>query len=83
MQLRFRFQSKLSTKEVLEEIDKELKSIEEFQQDTIERKKRLARRLLVIFVFVYIIAIAAFIFITSIQKFKLYYFTGLVTFAFL
>nr|CAH0103621.1 unnamed protein product [Daphnia galeata] len=76
-----RFRTKPSTKEVLEGIDKELKSIDEFQQDTIERQRRVARRLLVIFILVYIIAIVSFIFITSIQKFKLYYFTGLVTFA--
>ena len=75
------FQTNPSTKEVLEGIDKDLKSIDEFQQDTIERQRRVARRLLVIFILVYIIAIVSFIFITSIQKFKLYYFTGLVTFA--
>ncbi|KAK4002814.1 hypothetical protein OUZ56_004615 [Daphnia magna] len=76
-----RFRRKPSTKEILEDIDKELKSIDEFQQDTIERQKRVARQLLVIFILVYVIAIASFFFITSIQKFKLYYFTGLVTFA--
>ena len=65
----------------MEDIDKKLKSIDEFQQDTIERQKRLAKRTIVIAVLVYIIAIAAFIFITSIQKFKLYYFTGLAVFA--
>ncbi|KAI9562196.1 hypothetical protein GHT06_013161 [Daphnia sinensis] len=76
-----RFRRKPSTKEILEDIDKELKSIDEFQQDTIERQKRVARQLLVIFILVYVIAIASFFFITSIQKYKLYYFTGLVTFA--
>ena len=75
------FQSKLSTKDILEDIDKKLRSIDEFQQDTIERQKRIARRTIVTAVCVYIIAIAAFFVITSIQKFKLYYFTGLAVFA--
>jgi type IV secretory pathway component VirB8 len=65
----------------LEDIDKKLKSIDEFQQDTIERQKRIARRTIVTSVLVYVVAIAAFIFITAIQKFKLYYFTGLAAFA--
>ncbi|XP_057364700.1 endoplasmic reticulum junction formation protein lunapark-A-like [Daphnia carinata] len=76
-----RFRHKPSTKEILEDIDKELKSIDEFQQDTIERQKRVVRQLLVIFILVYVVAIASFFFITSVQKYKLYYFTGLVTFA--
>lgn len=76
-----RFRSKLSTKDILEDIDKKLRSIDEFQQDTIERQKRIARRTIVTAVCVYIIAIAAFFVITSIQKFKLYYFTGLAVFA--
>ena len=66
---------------MLEDIDKKLKSIDEFQQDTMERQKRVARRLLVMSILVYIVAILVFIFITSVQKFKLYYFTGLVAFA--
>lgn len=76
-----RFRSKPSTRDVLEDIDKKLKSIDEFQQDTMERQKRVARRLLVMSILVYIVAILVFIFITSVQKFKLYYFTGLVAFA--
>lgn len=76
-----RVQSKPSTKEILEEIEKKLKNIDEFQQNTIERQKRIARKLLVIFVLVYLVAIAAFVLISSVQRYKLYYFTGLVSFA--
>jgi len=76
-----RFRSKLSTKDVLEDIVKKLKSIDEFQQDTIESQKRIKRRLLVVTVFVYIIALLAFLLVSSIQKCKIYFFLGLLSFA--
>jgi len=74
-------QSKLSTKDVLEDIVKKLKSIDEFQQDTIESQKRIKRRLLYVTVFVYIIALLAFLLVSAIQKCKIYFFLGLVSFA--
>jgi len=76
-----RFRSKLSTKDVLEDIVKKLKSIDEFQQDTIESQKRIKRRLLYVTVFVYIIALLAFLLVSAIQKCKIYFFLGLVSFA--
>ena len=74
-------QSKLSTKDVLEDIVKKLKSIDEFQQDTIESQKRIKRRLLYVTILVYIVALLAFLFISSVQKCKIYFFLGLVSFA--
>ena len=58
-------------------------SIEEFQQDTLERKKRVVRRLLVITVIVYLLAVVAFLVINSVRNHKLYYFGGLFIFALL
>jgi len=76
-----RFRSKLSTKQILEDIGVKLKSIDEFQQDTIECQKRIDRRLLLVTIVVYISALLAFLFIKTVQKCKIYFFTGLGIFA--
>ena len=79
----FLSQKKLSTKDVLEEIEKKLKSIEEFQLDTLERKKRVAWWLVAVTVIVYVVAILAFLVIGTVRKNQIYLYSGLIIFAIL
>ncbi len=79
----FLSQKKLSTKDVLEEIEKKLKSIEEFQLDTLERKKRVAWWLVAVTVIVYVVAILAFLVVGTVRKNQIYLYSGLIIFAIL
>ena len=65
------------------EIEKKLKSIEEFQLDTLERKKRVAWWLVAVTVIVYVVAILAFLVIGTVRKNQIYLYSGLIIFAIL